>query len=179
MDVNRHECNIARSSERANRRTVLLSGVAGIGMLTAGCLGSDDSDDGAGVSGADVDAEPGETLVVDGEVIEVGHLSCNDPGDRGTLDFIAASDVVDSDAGFNLRVRQPGEDDYDDVYIVSLVASQEGDDERYRTYSDRDDDAIEFDWDDTTSGEATLSPDNDAAEDANPDGVEVVWDLAC
>lgn len=155
-----------------NRRTLLKSGVAAIGVLAAGCLGDDDGGSTGGGTG-NGDAEEGKRVVWNGDVLEIDTVRCTDP--QGNPNFVATFDVMDEEDGIDFRV---GEYADDGIYVVQLGFLHEGENERYQRKIDIDSD-IEFEEGDFTSGSASLEPTTDVAEDTAPDGGDVEWDLSC
>ena len=154
-----------------NRRSVLKSGIAGVGALAAGCLGDDDGSSDAASGGGE--SEEGKHVVWNGDVLEIDSVRCTDP--QGNPNFVATFDVTDPDDGIDFRV---GEYPDDGIYVVQLAFLHEDENERYQREVDIDSD-IEFEEDDFTSGSASLEPTTDVAEDTAPDGGDIEWDLAC
>lgn len=133
----------------------MLAGAAtGLGALVAGCLDSLGSDSLA-------DAEDGRGLVVDGELMEIDFVSCDQ--DR----FSVATELFDGDQGYYFYVEPPSEEGGDH----GLLLVDRSTDERY-TASITEGDDFAFELGEATTGEATV--------DGNGSGsIDVRWDLAC
>lgn len=153
----------------------------------------DDADDGADdASEADGEDDGNTTaeITFQGETHTAGgfRVMCGGAGVSDVHHFDASFETPDLDVG--LRLFTSFYDDYADINVHKEVEEvedffaddydMEEDSEHY--HADVGYDEVEFDVDgeeNHASGMAQLEPNNELAEEANPDGVEVEFEIRC